>query len=235
MVNRRIESLSASERFSFTAKATHTIAQQVGQPEWRAARVLSSQSFGRRRVTFDVRQQEIHIFTPRTLLTVFLVPTVVVTAIGLAYSLGLPARFVWPIALGVIVGTIALLAFLRARNLVLYLITTAGAGCLARGGLGLTLRTGGQTEGVPSDGINAWWDVSYGASEIVDVVLILTGLVLFTLATKIQLAREFHTDAPSDPSTSPSTTDDSRSSKPVSDDRIKSQIPLFGRLNMPDK
>lgn len=45
MVNRRIESLSASERFSFTAKTIHAIAQQVGQPERRAARFLSSEVF----------------------------------------------------------------------------------------------------------------------------------------------------------------------------------------------
>ncbi len=44
-VNRRIESLSTSERFSFTAKTIHAIAQQVGQPERRSTRFLSSQVF----------------------------------------------------------------------------------------------------------------------------------------------------------------------------------------------
>ena len=43
-VNRHIESLSASERFSFTAKAIHAIAQQAGQRERRLARFLSSMS-----------------------------------------------------------------------------------------------------------------------------------------------------------------------------------------------
>ena len=47
-VNRRIENLAASERFSKTQRQFTAIAQQVGQAERRITRVLSSALLGRR-------------------------------------------------------------------------------------------------------------------------------------------------------------------------------------------
>jgi hypothetical protein len=131
-----------------------------------------------------------HISRVASPLAVFGIPAIVAASIALFYALGAPAKLLWPIVVGVCVGTIAWLLYLRAQNLVLYVLVTAASGSLAKGGLGIAIRTHGQLNRTEESNHVAW-DILVGGSNTVDIFLIAAGVILFAMVFSLQLFREW--------------------------------------------
>ncbi len=146
------------------------------------------------------------------------------------YAFGAPPSLLWPIVVAICAGAISLLIYLRARNLLLYVLVSAGSGCLTKGGLGVAIRTHGQVND-PEYLNHAAWDILLGGNDTIDIALIVAGVLLFAMALfRESIANQTTTPIFARFDTSPDT-DQSRSN-PVSDLNQSHQNPLHRIIDL---
>ncbi|WP_417746321.1 hypothetical protein [Rosistilla oblonga] len=128
----------------------------------------------------------------KTILLVAGIPALICGAVALFFTLGAPTWLVWPLVVSLVAAAIAPLLYFRARNWLLYALVSTGAGCFAKGGLGLALRTSGEfnSDSEPQNLIRVAWDLAYGGSNLIDASLIVAGILLFGMALILQISRE---------------------------------------------
>ena len=121
------------------------------------------------------------------------IPAVSCGLIAAFFLFGVPAKFIWPFVVAALAGTVAFLIYIKTKNWLLYTLASAGAACIAKGGLGLGVTARGHAKTGPENGQQAFsvtWDALWGSVVVIDAMLILAGTVLFGMALYLQCKRE---------------------------------------------
>ena len=118
------------------------------------------------------------------------VPALICGLIALFFILGAPPWLVWPLVVASCAAAVAVIIIFRTQNWLLYALVSSASGCLAKGGLGLAIKTSGEVSDTPNSPLAVAWDLAFGGNTTVDVMLIVAGLVLFAMAIALQLIRD---------------------------------------------
>ena len=128
-------------------------------------------------------KSRLHLKMNPSLIAAIFVPAFLGALLTLVFLSNLPDWIVWPLAIACGSGFIGFLGFRYAQNRMLLVITFAGVGCLAKGGLGATISFKAVAPSLSSDGFPAIVEFLLSTSSpVADVALIFAGTLLLIIA-----------------------------------------------------